>query len=232
MSRPRIVLVPGFMCDGELWRDQVPALSRIGDCHVADITAAASLEEMARAILDAAPGPFRLAGFSLGGYVAQAVLRLAPERVEKLALIDTSMKADSPEKRAQRDQLSRAAMAPGRFAGMSGNLLRSYVDEANLGDAELTGRILSMTQRLGREVFVRQNAVLRGDGADVLRAVACPALVLCGRRDRITPLDLHVEMAGLIPGARLVVVEECGHMAPMEKPGDVTRALVELFADA
>lgn len=232
MTRPRIVLVPGFMCDADLWRDQQPALSRIGDCHIADITAGTSLEAMASAILDANPGPFRLAGFSLGGYVAQAILRLAPHRVERLALLDTAMKADTPQKRAQRDQLSKLALAPGRFAGMSESLLKSYVDGANLGNAELTQRILAMTRRLGREVFVRQNSVLRGDGADVLGAVTCPTLVLCGRQDQITPLALHEEMAALIPGARLIVLDQCGHMAPMERPDEVTQALVALFSRA
>ena len=230
MTRPRIVLVPGFMCDAELWRDQLPALREIGDCHVADITRAASLAEMATGILDTNPGPFHLAGFSLGGYVAQEILRQAPERVERLALIDTSMKADTARKRAQRDQLSQAAMAPGQFAGMTRNLLRSYVAAANLDDDVLAQRILSMTRRLGRDVFIRQNAVLRGDGGDVLAAFTCPTLVLCGRDDAITPMEIHVEMAGLMAGSRLVVVDDCGHMAPMERPEAVTRELVRYFS--
>lgn len=230
MTRPRIVLVPGFMCDEELWRDQLPALWEIGDCHVADITQADSLAEMARGILDANPGPFRLAGFSLGGYVAQEVLRQAPERVERLALIDTSMKADTALKRAQRDQLSQAAMAPGQFAGMTRNLLRSYVAAVNLNDEALAQRILGMTRRLGRDVFIRQNAVLRGDGSDVLAAFSRPTLVLCGRDDAITPLEIHLEMSGLMAGSRLVVIDDCGHMAPMERPGDVTRELVAHFS--
>ena len=230
MRRPRIVLVPGFMCDEELWRDQLPALQGIGDCHVADITRAASLEEMARSVLNAHSGPFYLAGFSLGGYVAQAILRQAPERVERLALIDTSMKADTPLKRAQRDQLSQAAMTPGQFAGMTRNLLRSYVADVNLDDEALAQRVLAMTRRLGRDVFIRQNAVLRGDGADVLAAVSCPTLVMCGRADAITPLSVHVEMAGLIADARLVVLDDCGHMAPMERPDEVTRELAVHFS--
>lgn len=230
MRRPRIVLVPGFMCDEELWRDQLPALRDIGECHVADITGPASLEEMARGILDAHPDPFCLAGFSLGGYVAQSILRLAPERVERLALIDTSMKADTPLRRAQRDQLSQAAMTPGQFAGMTRNLLRSYVADVNLDDEALAQRILAMTRRLGRDVFIRQNAVLRGDGADVLAAVSCPALVMCGRADAITPPSVHVEMAGLIADARLVVLDDCGHMAPMERPDEVARELAVHFS--
>ena len=230
MPTSRIVLVPGFMCDGELWRDQSAALAAHGDCVVADFTEATSLAEAASLILLENPGRFHLAGFSLGGYVAQEILRQAPERVERLALVDTAARADSPARKAEREALCRAAMAPGTFVGMTMTLMRSYLHPAHLADTALTGRIQAMTSRLGRDVFVRQNNMIRRDGQDALARFPRPALVLCGAEDRITPVAVHHEMTEALPAAELLIVPECGHMAPMEQPEAVTRALVRHFS--
>lgn len=225
-----IVLVPGFMCDDELWRDQSAALRAHGDCIVADFSNATSLTEAASLILLENPGRFRLAGFSLGGYVAQEILRLAPERVERLALIDTAMQADSAERRAERDALSRAALAPGTFTGMTMTLMRGYLHPKRLDDASLTGRIQAMTTRLGRDVFLRQNNMIRPDGREALAAYCGPALVLCGAEDRITPVSISEEMARTLPAAELQIIPDCGHMAPMERPDAVTHALIRYFS--
>lgn len=230
MPASRIILVPGFMCDEDLWRDQSAALDAHGDCVVADYTSADSLTEAASLILMENPGLFHLAGFSLGGYVAQEILRLAPERVDRLALIDTAMRADSPQKRAERDALSKAALAPGTFVGMGMALMRSYLAPDHLADPVLTGRIQAMTARLGRDIFVRQNNMIRHDGSAALAAFPRRALVLCGAEDQITPVALHEEMAAILPLAELLILPDCGHMAPMEQPEAVTHALVRHFS--
>jgi pimeloyl-ACP methyl ester carboxylesterase len=175
-------------------------------------------------LAEAAPS-FALAGFSLGGYVAQEIARRAPDRIERLALIDTSVRPDSPERTAARRSLIAAARLPGQFKGITDRMLPTYVHPSRLSDRNLIGRLRAMNERLGRDVFIRQNALNRPDGEIVLRSLTCPVLVICGEQDAITPLSDHQEMAGTLPHARLVVVKESGHMTPMERPRAVTEAL-------
>ena len=225
MPRPQLILLPGLLNDAELWRDQISGLADIARCHVADLTRGETLRELALSVLAEAEPSFALAGFSMGGYVAQEIARLAPQRIERLALLDTSMRADSPERAARRAALSQAARRPGEFIGISHAILKSYVDPSRLGDADLTGRILAMTQRLGREVFLRQNGLPRQDGEAALKALTCPVLILCGETDQITPAAGHRQMAEAIGGAHLRVIPGAGHMTPMEAPGPVNGAL-------
>ncbi|MFG1270719.1 alpha/beta fold hydrolase [Xanthobacter versatilis] len=225
MARPALILIPGLLNDADLWRDQIVALADLADCHVADITQGETLRGLAQAVLAKAPARFALAGFSLGGFVAQEMVRIAPERIERLALIDTSIHADVPEREEQRRALNRAALAPGKFHGFGDRLLATYLDPAHIADEAIVERIRGMTERLGPEVFVRQNSMARVDGTHVLRTLACPLLVMCGENDRLTPLADHEEMAALAPDARLVVVPDSGHMTPIENPRVVNEAL-------
>jgi pimeloyl-ACP methyl ester carboxylesterase len=224
-DRSQLVLIPGLLNDADLWRDQIDGLSDLAKCHVADITEGAVLRELAEDVLANASPRFALAGFSLGGYIAQEIARIAPERITRLALLDTSIRADTPERAASRRALGKAARAPGKFHGFGDRLLTAYLDPSHLEDVTIVDRIRAMTERLGLEVFVRQNNVERKDGADILRALVCPVLILCGENDRLTPLADHREMVELAAHARLVVVAGSGHMTPIENPQAVTRAL-------
>ena len=225
-----LVLLPGLLNDAELWRDQVAALSEVAECRVGDITRGETLGALAASVLAAAPPRFALAGFSLGGYVAQEVVRRAPERVKRLALLDTSMHVDDPARAAHRRALDAAAGAPGRFHGFGDRLLATYLHPSHLGDDAIVSRIRGMTERLGPEVFVRQNNIERRDGTEVLRTLRCPLLVLCGADDALTPPALHRAMAALAPRATLVIVPGCGHMSPIEAPDAVSRALRDWLA--
>jgi pimeloyl-ACP methyl ester carboxylesterase len=220
-----LLLLPGFLCDEDLWRDQLTGLADVADGRVADLGHGDSIAALARQVLATAPPRFALAGFSFGGYVAQEIARQAPQRIERLALLDTSFHADTPERIAQRRAANKSVSLPGEFRGMTEQLLPSFIAAEHLHDTALVQRINAMTLRQGREVFVRQNAMRREDGAAVLRGLACPVLVLCGRHDVLTPPALHREMAALMPQADLVVVEDSGHMSPMEQPAAVTRAM-------
>ncbi len=226
MSLPPLILIPGLLNDAELWRDQVAALSDVADCRVADITRDDSLEAMARNVLAEAPERFALAGFSLGGYVAVEIARIAPERVDRLALLDTSISADTPERATARSALNKAARAPGKFHGFGDRLLKTYLADSHLEDEAIISRIRGMTERLGPDVFVRQNSVVRKDGAGVLRALRCPILVLAGESDAITPFRDHEAMAVIARG-RLVSIPDAGHMTPIENPAAVSAALRE-----
>lgn len=222
---PQLLLLPGLLNDGELWRDQVTGLADVARCRVADLTRGESLRDLAEQVLAEAEPTFALAGFSMGGYVAQEIARIAPERIERLALIDTAIRADTPERAAQRRAVNAAASHEGAFLGVADRLMASYVDPSRLADKDLTGRIQAMTQRLGREVFLRQNGLPREDGAVALRALRCPIVIICGEHDAITPLAGQHEMARAIGCTHMVVIPNTGHMTPMEAPEAVNAAL-------
>lgn len=223
-SRPQVVLLPGLLNDAELWRAQLIGLADLADCQVGDLTQAHSTHEAALLVLQAAPPQFALAGFSLGGYVAQEILRVAPQRVQRLALLDTSYLPDPPA-RVQQRRAQHARVRQGTFHGFGEALMHAYTDPSRHGDTALMERIRAMTQRLGAQVFLRQSAFERRDGSQVLRAFDKPALVLVGEHDRITPPALHEQMALLLPQATLVRVAQAGHLTPLEQPQAVTDAL-------
>ena len=127
--------------------------------------------------------------------------------------------------------MARSAGAGNRFIGMGERLLAHYLAPQNLTKGDAAARIQEMTARLGAEVFARQSRLERPDNRALLSTVTCPALVLCGAEDRVTPPELHQEMAALIPGAKLKILENAGHMTPMEQPEAVTAALVALVAE-
>jgi pimeloyl-ACP methyl ester carboxylesterase len=222
---PQLILLPGLLNDAELWRDQISDLSDVVRCHVPDLTQGETLRELAETVLTDAESTFALAGFSMGGYVAQEIARIAPERIERLALLDTSIRVDTPDRAARRKALNDAARRPGEFIGISEAILKSYVDPSHLDDADLTGRIIAMTQRLGREVFLRQNSLEREDGEAALQALRVPLTIICGETDQITPAAGHRQMAKAIGCSHLLVIPKTGHMTPMEAPGPVNGAL-------
>lgn len=223
-----LMLAPGLLCDERLWRHQIERLRGIADAVVADLTRGSSVREMARAVLDAAPSEerFALAGLSMGGYVALEVARTAPERVARLALLDTSARPDAPEQTAARRELI-ALARDGRFGEVPRRLLPRLVHPSALDDRALAETVIGMAEAVGPEAFIRQEEAIIGrpDGREDLQGIGCPTLVLCGREDELTPLDLHEEMAALIPGSRLRVIEGCGHLSTLERPDEVTAAL-------
>jgi pimeloyl-ACP methyl ester carboxylesterase len=222
---PQLILLPGLLNDAELWRDQISGLSDVVRCHVPDLTQGETLRALAETVLADAEPTFALAGFSMGGYVAQEIARIAPERIERLALLDTSIRVDTTDRAARRKALNDAARRPGEFIGISEAILKSYVDPSHLDDADLTGRIIAMTQRLGREVFLRQNSLEREDGEAALKALRVPLTIICGETDQITPAAGHRQMAKAIGCSHLLVIPKTGHMTPMEAPGPVNGAL-------
>lgn len=222
---PQLILLPGLLNDAELWRDQISGLADVARPWVPDLTPYATIREMAESVLAQAAPSFALAGFSMGGYVAQEIARRAPQQIERLALLDTSIRVDTPERAAQRRALNKAASKGGTFLGVGQAIMKSYIDASRLDDADLTARIVDMTQRLGREVFLRQNSLEREDGEAALRALRVPLVIIVGENDQITPAAGHREMAEAIGCSHLVVIPNTGHMTPMEAPGPVNGAL-------
>lgn len=234
---PALLLLPGLLCDQTVWAGQCAALAPQAHCVVPAYGLLGSIEAMARHVLATAPAQtFALAGHSMGGRVALEVLRLAPERVARLALLDTGFLPlpdgpDAERERQQRYQWLETARAHGMRA-MGEAWAAGMVHPARLENrlaGEVFEQILAMVARSTPEVFAAQIAALLGrpDATPVLSAIACPTLVLCGRQDAWSPLARHVELTERIPGARLAVVEEAGHMVPMERPAEVSQHLAQ-----
>jgi pimeloyl-ACP methyl ester carboxylesterase len=221
-----LLLLPGLLNDRRLYAHQIDGLSDIATIHVGDLTGADRMADLARHALASAPaGRFALAGLSMGGYVALEIMRQAPERVRGLALLDTTARPDTAESTANRHRF--IALSATDFRAVVGALLPRLLHPAHLQDSAITGAIHAMADSVGREAFVRQQTAImhRIDSRPHLARIQCPTLVLCGREDAITPVDVHAEMAAAVPGARLVVIERCGHLATLEQPAEVTAAL-------
>lgn len=224
--RAPLVLVPGLLCDALLWQPQIAGLGPAADCWVGDPTQSDSMREVAADILAAAPfDTFALAGLSMGGYVAMEMIRQAPSRITHLALLDTAARADTDEQRAKREAFIELADR-GRFMGVTDQLLPLLVHRSRLADEPLVATVKAMARNIGRAAFVRQERAImsRIDSRPHLPAIRVPTLVLCGRDDALTPIDRHEEIAALVPGARLEVIDHCGHLSTLERPAEVTRA--------
>lgn len=221
-----LILLPGLLCDAALFAPQMAALADIAEPVVAGLTRDDLLRAMAARVLAEAPARFALAGLSMGGYLAQEIMRQAPERVLRLALLDTSARADTPERARQRHHFIALAQR-GEFKGITPRMLPVYLHPDHLGDTRLTGIVLAMAERIGRDAYLRQVAgiMTRPDGRADLPRIGVPTLILCGREDQATPLSLHQEIAGFIPRARLAVIERCGHLSTIEQPDAVNAEL-------
>lgn len=222
-----IVLVPGLTCSPRLYADQIPALWRFGPVTVADHKRDDSMEAIARRILASAPPRFALAGLSMGGYIAFEIMRQAPERVAKLALLDTGARGETPEQ-TERRKVVIALAKSGRYAEVAGIAFPIYVHRNRHQDIALKRLVRAMAEDTGVEAFLRQQQAImsRPDSRPGLGAIKCPTLVLVGDDDQATPPELSREIAAGIPGSRLAVIADSGHLSTLEQPQRVTEALV------
>lgn len=221
-----LVLVPGLLCTAELWRDQLDGLADIATMQVADHGRAETLAEVARQVLTDAPERFALCGLSMGGYVALEIMRQAPDRVQRLALLDTAATPDTPQQIETR--LRRIALAgQGRLAEAAAEMWPLFVHPARVDDAALRARFDAMVTQTGPERFVRQMRAIisRPDSRPHLPAIAKKTLVLVGEADRATPPAEAEIIADGVAFSELVVVAHCGHLSTMEKPDAVNAAL-------
>jgi len=207
------------MCDSDLWRDMVPDLSRLGQLHYGNLFEDNTLEGMARRVLGEAPRRFVLVGFSMGGFVARVLTLTAPERVIGVAFVATSARGFNDEERTRR-------MAGRRHPGGSNGVARGLHPDRER-DPALLDRLRGMQRRLGPDVWKRQAALVRLDAYHDLERISCPALVVACRQDRFRSFAETERMAKHLPHAEFRVIEECGHMAPLERP----RELAALLAD-
>ena len=220
-----LLLVPGFMADDTQWRDLEAPLARFAPIHYADLRHDGSIEAMARRALETAPPSFLLVGFSMGGYVARDIARLAPERVQALVLIATSTRPDSAALRQRKGAIGKAAPSLA-FSGLSRIAVASSLHPKERDNEALIERVRAMGVRLGGEVFRRQSMLERPGDLDRLIDIRCPTLVVAAAQDQLRSLEEARELQAGIPGATLEVIEDSGHMIPIEAPARLAAVIV------
>lgn len=224
-----LLLIPGFMLDDDLWRDVVPGLQAFAPIVHADTSRDDDMAEMAARALAEMPDRFALVGFSMGGYVAREIVRLAPERVSALILIGTSARADT-QMQTRRKAMAVAQIAEAGFRGFSrGGVVPSLHPDRSDNDALIT-RIQAMSARLGGEVFCRQAKLDRKGEAERLGDIACPTLIIAARADLLRSVAESEELHAGIAGSEMVVIEHAGHMIPMETPDELLAIIAPWLA--
>lgn len=230
MKEP-IVFLPGLMCDARLFGPQIAELSSDRAVMCAPISQGERIEEIASGLLEVLPAKFALAGLSMGGIVAMEILRRAPDRITRIALMDTNPLPETPQVAAARE--------PQIIGARSGRLLEVMRDEMKPNylapgpqRVDVLNLVMDMAAAMGPEVFVRQSRALqrRRDQQSTLRKCKVPALVLCGEHDALCPVKRHTFMAELIPYAQLKIISNAGHLPTLENPGATTEAILEWLA--
>lgn len=227
MKEP-LVLLPGMMCDSRVFAHQMASLSRDRSVTIAPITQGERISDIAIGLLQQLPQKFALAGLSMGGIVAMEILARAPERVTRIALMNTNPLAESPASAAAYEPWIVKASA-GRLDEVMQDFMRPEYLAPGPARAQVMAMVQAMAKSMGPEVFVRQARALqrRLDQQKTLRRLKCPALVLCGEHDGLTPVKRHEFMAELIPYAELCVIPDAGHLPVLEQPEATTQALYE-----
>lgn len=231
MAEP-LVLLPGMMCDSRLFGPQIKAFGATRAIHLPPITAHDTVEELAAEVLAGAPDRFALAGLSMGGIIAMEMLRQAPNRISRIALMDTNPHAENPKKAAEREPQIARVLA-GRLEEVMRDEMKPNYLAPGVGRQPVLDIVMTMGLDLGEGVFVRQSRALqkRPDQQAVLRRSKIPTLVLCGEFDELCPVSRHEVMAELIVGSKLVVVPDAGHLPTLEQPEAVNAAFKTWLAE-
>jgi len=223
-----ILLVPGLVSSSRIYGPVVPDLWRFGPVTVANHIRDGHMALIARRILAEAPPRFALAGHSMGGYIAFEIMRQAPERVARLALLNTQARPDTPEATARRRGMMARAKG-GEYRAVLDELFSGFVHPSRREDASLRQLVHDMGGDVGVEGFVRQQEAIisRPDSRPILAAIRCPTLVLSGDEDNTIPNALSVEMANNLHNAKLVILPNCGHLPQVEQSEATADALAE-----
>jgi pimeloyl-ACP methyl ester carboxylesterase len=212
-----LVFLPGFMLDASLWDDVLPFLDQADQAIFGDLCSGNSIETIAQANLNKAPESFTLIGFSMGGYVAREMVRQAPDRIQSLILIATSARADNDQQALQRITAAKN-MSSTNFRGLSQASIKESLGTSSANKPELIETIRLMGAGLGKDAFILQSSIRRTGDLDQLSVIKCPTLVVAGDQDRLRSLDEVTQLQEGIPNSELVVIQDSGHMIPLEQP--------------
>jgi pimeloyl-ACP methyl ester carboxylesterase len=224
-----VLLLPGLMNDGRVWQPVLDAFGKNRECVVVPTHSAVGVEAIAASTIAKMPsGPFAVAGFSLGGFVAFEVCRRAIDRVSGVALLSTNARAETSEGRARRQQMIDSVRgAAGSFRAAAESFLPLLMHPSRTGDSAVIALLGDMARDVGSDGFVQQQqtAMDRPDSLETLKMLHVPAMVICGENDQIAPASFSREISSHIQGAELVVIPECGHMVTLEKPEAVIESM-------
>lgn len=226
----QLIFIPGLLCTKAIFKAQFDAFEGLANCHVADTTGMDDVTKMAEKALADVEGDFAVVGFSMGGYVALEIARLAPSRMKGLAMVSTSSRPDTPEKKSARQALIELSRI-GKFKGVTPRLLPRFFSEASLQDEAKTSIVLKMGAEIGQENFMlQQNAIMgRRDQRPNLPSITQPSVVICGTKDVLTPPEESEESARLLPNADLHLLDDIAHMSTLEAPEAVNKALLAWY---
>jgi pimeloyl-ACP methyl ester carboxylesterase len=221
-----LLLIPGLLCDADLWQNQINHLKDIADITVANTTCPDNIKDIAARVLAFSPPQFALAGLSMGGYVSLEIMRQAPQRVLKLAIFDSSARADTPEQQKRR-RILLAMSREGQFKGVTPRLLPLLIHPDRIADTALTTIISNMAERVGRAAFQNQQTAIlnRIDSRPFLKRITCPTLIVGGVQDAISPPELLQELADGIVNSQLELIDRCGHLSTLEQPDQVNHLM-------
>lgn len=224
-QKPNFVILPGLLTDEAMFRHQLEHLSDIAHCTLVDYAMADNIADMAHEVLAQAPAKFTLMGFSMGGYVALEIMRVAPERVQALVLVSTSARPESDDARAGREKMM--AQAKNNFQIVLDLMMPKFLHPSRMHYHSNVITVYSMGLRVGAETFLRHSRAImsRTDSRPCLQNITCPTLVICGRDDVLTPVALHEELAAGIPGALLRILPESAHFLTIGQPTLVSEVL-------
>lgn len=223
-----LVLLPGLMCDAGLWQSLLPQLEVAGPLTFGDLSQGESIEEMAASVLECCPPEFVLVGFSMGGFVAREIARRVPHRVRGLVLIATSSAADTPMQSQFKATVAGGLQQDsGPFRGLSHRAIKLSLGQQHENDPQLVQQILDMSLRLGRETWIRQLLMARNSDSHLLGDIRCPTLVVAAADDRMRNLAESQALCEAIPHAEFRLVEDSGHMLPLEQPQRLAAILSE-----
>lgn len=230
MTKTNLVLLPGMLCNELLWQYQMEHLSIDGSLFVGDLMNDDTIEKMAHSVLEQAPEQFALAGFSMGGIVAAEIARHAPNRVTKLALLDTNPFPLADNQISWWNRFIEKVERDGFLRTIEEQLIPSFTYLERPDDAELTNTILQMADNFGKEKVVQQiRAIQRGGiSPESLRQLSCPTILIVGKGDKLCPVRIQEEIIDVVPHADLHLIGQCGHLSPMEQPQEVT-ALLQMW---
>jgi len=225
-SKTALILGPGLLCDGDVFAHQVERLADLADIQIADTRQDDNLPDMAKRLLEMAPPTFAYAGFSMGGYLGFELLRQAPERISKLALLSTTAQPD-PVEHTQLREMFIEMTKEGRFEQAIERNLSLYLSPKFNNDEPQRNNMIAMAKRVGPEAYVRQLTIIvnRPDSRSTLSDIQIPTCIISGRQDQITTIAKHEEMANLIVNAQLHILNDARHFITLEQPLAVTGLL-------